>query len=166
VPAERNRYATDTQFCVSSPHNKDMPMIAHNKLAITLLTVLAVHFFTHHAGAEDNPTKTLAGLDKITDPDNDCQFRSTITLTVPNTNHDLNPRRGMNAPRLLKKVTGDFTVQVKVTSDFKPGNASTGPGRPFNGAGLLAQLPQLRRRIFFSGMLQAVIAGLVSLEWL
>ena len=62
---------------------------------------------------------------------------SKLTMIVPGTNHDLNPRRKMNAPRLLKRVAGDFTVQVKVTSDFTPGDTSTGKGKPFNGAGLV-----------------------------
>lgn len=112
-------------------------MIANKKLALSLLALFAVHCVGRHLVAEENPTATPAGWDQIADPDGDCQFISTIRLTVPETNHDLHPQRGMNAPRLLKKVAGDFTAQVKVTSDFTPGVSSTGQGRPFNGAGLL-----------------------------
>ena len=112
-------------------------MTAQLKTAIAVFAILAVLGLTTDAKAAETPNKTLAGWSTITDPDNDCQIKSTLTITVPDTNHDLNPRRGMNAPRLLKKVKGDFAVQVKVTSDFNPGDTSTGPGRPFNGAGLL-----------------------------
>jgi regulation of enolase protein 1 (concanavalin A-like superfamily) len=107
------------------------------KTAVVVFAALAVISYSIDAHAEGTQNKPLAGWSAIVDPDNDCQIESTLCITVPDTNHDLNPRRGMNAPRLLKKVKGDFTVQVKVTSDFKPGDASTGPGRPFNGAGLL-----------------------------
>ncbi|HVX62791.1 MAG TPA: DUF1349 domain-containing protein [Pirellulales bacterium] len=112
-------------------------MIADKKLAWSVVALLAVHCVNRPLAAEEKPTPAPAGWDQIADPDGDCQFVSTITLTVPATNHDLSPRRGMNAPRLLKKVAGDFTAQVKVTSDFTPGVTSTGQGRPFIGAGLL-----------------------------
>src|SRR4029077_18460223 len=73
----------------------------------------------------------------------DCEFRLTgekLNITVPAKNHNLHPVRGLNTPRVLKKVSGDFTVQVKVTSDFMPGKLSTKPqgqARPFIGAGIL-----------------------------
>jgi regulation of enolase protein 1 (concanavalin A-like superfamily) len=95
------------------------------------------------ANADDKPTQTFAGWTSFIDPDKDCEFRlaaDKLNITVPPQNHNLHPVRGQNAPRVLKKVSGDFTVQVKVTSDFHPGPLSTKPqgqGRPFNGAGLL-----------------------------
>jgi len=112
-------------------------MTAQPKTAVAAFTILAVLSLTTDANAEETRDKTLTGWSTVADPDNDCQIKSTLTISVPNTNHDLNPRRGMNAPRLLKKAKGDFAVQVKVTGDFNPGDTSTGPGRPFNGAGLL-----------------------------
>src|SRR5262249_40607898 len=76
----------------------------------------------------------------IVDPDQDCEFHlsgNKLSITIPGENHDLHPKRGMNAPRVLRKVTGDFTVQVKVTSDFKPGRNSANGAGIFVGAGLL-----------------------------
>lgn len=90
--------------------------------------------------ADDKPTQILAGWGAVTDPDNDCNVRGTpkkLTITIPGTNHNLHPARGVNAPRVLQKISGDFTVQVKVSSEFKPGTSSTVNGRPFNGAGIL-----------------------------
>lgn len=76
----------------------------------------------------------------VTDPDGDCPVRidkSKLTITIPATEHDLNPRLKMNAPRILREVDGDFDVQVKVSGAFNPGKQPTGGGFPFNGAGLL-----------------------------
>lgn len=93
--------------------------------------------------ADEIRTESLASRISIVDPDGDCEFRfggDRLTITVPPTNHNLHPIRGMNAPRVLKQISGDFTVQVKVSSDFAPGKKSTKPqgqGRPFNGAGIL-----------------------------
>jgi regulation of enolase protein 1 (concanavalin A-like superfamily) len=93
--------------------------------------------------ADDKPMQTIAGWMSVTDPDKDCEFRllgDKLGITVPAKNHNLHPVRGLNAPRVLKKVSGDFTVQVKVTSDFTPGKKSTKPqgqGQPFISAGIL-----------------------------
>jgi len=88
---------------------------------------------------EDKPLAFLAWT-RIIDPDKDCEIvpgDEKLTITVPARNHNLHPVRGVNAPRVVQRVTGDFTAQVKVTGDFKPGLQSTGIGTPFNGAGLL-----------------------------
>ena len=92
------------------------------------------------ARAQNEGGMSVAGWGAIFDRDGDCDVRADmdkLTITVPKTFHNLNPTRGMNAPRVLRKVSGNFQVQVKVTGDFKPGSESTGVGRPFNGAGLL-----------------------------
>lgn len=62
---------------------------------------------------------------------------STLRIYVPAGNYDLNPFRGVTAPRLLTKVSGDFEIRVQVTADFQPGRETTGKGNPFNGAGIL-----------------------------
>lgn len=93
------------------------------------------------SGDELEGGMSIAGWGTIVDPDSDCEIRGmmdVLSVVVPATNHNLNPSRGLNAPRVLQKATGDFSVQVKVTADFKPGGGSTFVGgRPFNGAGLL-----------------------------
>jgi regulation of enolase protein 1 (concanavalin A-like superfamily) len=78
----------------------------------------------------------------IVDPDKDCKIQAeedTLTITVPSTAHDLGVEHDlMNAPRVLRKVSGDFTAQVLVSGSV----AAEGPGTltdrlPFKGAGLL-----------------------------
>lgn len=93
-----------------------------------------------HAG--DKKTPHLDGWGKVMDRDGDCTFkadRAKLTVLVPATLHDLHPRNGrLNAPRVLQEVRGDFTVQVRVTSDFEPGKKTTAPkSLPFIGAGIL-----------------------------
>ena len=86
--------------------------------------------------AEEGQGSPLIGWDQILDPDEDCKITSTISISVPAVRHDLNPRRDINlfnAPRLLKKVSGDFTVQVRVTGDFDPSACGGG----FLSAGLI-----------------------------
>ena len=63
--------------------------------------------------------------------------KSALRIHVPAGNYDLNPFRGVTAPRLLTNVSGDFEIRVKVTADFRPGRKTTGKGNPFNGAGIL-----------------------------
>ncbi len=86
--------------------------------------------------------KTLKGWGEVIDPDRDCSIKvekKKLFITVPGTLHDLNPRNGkINAPLVLQNVTGDFTVQVKVSGEFQPGEQTTAPkSHAFNGAGLL-----------------------------
>ncbi len=113
-------------------------------LTLTTLLALIAQTLGGSIHAEEKPAQTtIAGWGTATDSDKDCEYRFTadqrkLCITVPATTpHDLSPVRGLNAPRVLRSVSGDFTVQVKITSDFKPGVNSTGKGRPFNGAGLL-----------------------------
>jgi len=78
----------------------------------------------------------------VTDLDNDCTFKveeGKVTVTVPGTPHDLSVYyKKKNAPRILQEIEGDFTVQVKVSSDFDPGDKAAIFGKnAFNGAGLL-----------------------------
>ncbi len=110
---------------------------------LTALLALLAPSLGVSSHAEEKPAQsTIAGWGTVTDPDKDCEYRFTadqlkLSITVPAKAHDLSPVRGLNAPRILRSIRGDFTVQVKVTADFKPGVISTGKGRPFNGAGLL-----------------------------
>lgn len=92
--------------------------------------------------ADTQPTANFPGFGKIIDPDGDCSFKvrnGHITLTIPGGIHDISSyNKKLNAPRILQDVEGDFTVTVKVSGDFEPGDAVRGSGTaPFNGAGLL-----------------------------
>lgn len=95
------------------------------------------------AGEPDpEPNAFHDGWDKPTDPDKDCAFKKEkggLTITVPGKDHGLAIERGrMNAPRLLREVTGDFVAEVRVSGAFTPSATSTAAGRtPFPGAGLV-----------------------------
>jgi serine protease Do len=85
------------------------------------------------------------GWDKPKDPDGDCKIlpaKDGLTIEAPAKRHDLlGELAAMNAPRLLRDATGDFTAQVKVAGDFKPAGPSTAPGSPFVAGGLVAMAP-------------------------
>jgi hypothetical protein len=88
------------------------------------------------------PPRQVAGWGEVIDPDGDCQVQSDavgVTMNVPGKLHDLSVEIGaVNAPRILKDVTGDFSARVKVPNRFGPAGPSTAPGRlPYHGAGLL-----------------------------
>src|SRR2546430_2558343 len=77
------------------------------------------------AAVREEKPRTLKGWGKITDADGDCTVKARkgmVTIKVPGGTHDLNRAIGMNGPRVLKEVEGDFTDQVKVTGDFDPGD--------------------------------------------
>jgi regulation of enolase protein 1 (concanavalin A-like superfamily) len=88
-----------------------------------------------YAPPEAKVVRAIEGWGELTDPDGDCTVQADgekLTITVPGTPHNLTgPMGGMNAPRVLRPVEGDFTAQVLVSGKFRPG--VTG----FNGAGLL-----------------------------
>ena len=116
----------------------EQPMKPRSLFTLTTLLALIAQALGDSIHAEEKPAQTtIAGWGTVTDSDIDCEYRFTadqrkLCITVPATPHDLSPIRGLNAPRVLRSVSGDFTVQVKITSDFKPGVNSTGKGRPFN----------------------------------
>jgi regulation of enolase protein 1 (concanavalin A-like superfamily) len=62
-----------------------------------------------------------------------------LTIRVPGTWHDLGAEGGkLNAPTVLRSITGDFLAEVKVTGSLRPGGQGTRPGGlPFHGAGLV-----------------------------
>lgn len=79
------------------------------------------------------------------DPDNDCQFKdlgNAVEISVPNTWHDVNADTGkLNGPRIMREVSGDFTVTVKVSGTFSPGTKGTKPRTvPCIGGGILVWL--------------------------
>lgn len=106
-----------------------------------LLVALAVCLIAGPAVTGEKEAQKIEGWGTVTDPDGDCKVKGDkgkVTVTVPATNHNLHPVRGMNAPRVLREVEGDFTATVKVTGMFKPGDKGTGLSpTPWNSAGLL-----------------------------
>jgi regulation of enolase protein 1 (concanavalin A-like superfamily) len=109
-----------------------------------LLTIVLAAFFTLSAAAEDKKPQTIKGWGTAVDPDGDCKFEEkegTVTIRVPGTNHDLTYQDAagkLNAPRLLREVEGDFTIQVKVLKfPMRDADAKMTGMFPFTSAGLL-----------------------------
>jgi len=94
--------------------------------------------------AASTPTSGVIfkGFGTVLDPDGDCKFTvqsDKLTITLPGKDHALCIEQNrMNAPRILRELSGDFIAQVKVTSEMPKGAESVvGSRRPFHGAGLL-----------------------------
>lgn len=108
-------------------------------LAVVVCLIIVVGFLTAQR------PKSVAGWGMLIDVDNDCtvtQEGGQLTITIPGGTHDLNKQLGgMSAPRVLREVNGDFTIQVKVSGEFNPGDeAAKRDDRdiaPFCSAGLL-----------------------------
>jgi hypothetical protein len=105
-------------------------------LAVVACLIVIVGFLTAQR------PKSVRGWGTLIDLDNDCAVQEEggrLTITIPGGTHDLNTELGgMNAPRVLREVDGDFTVQVKVSGDFDPGEEAAKRGiAPFKSAGLL-----------------------------
>jgi regulation of enolase protein 1 (concanavalin A-like superfamily) len=105
----------------------------------SLVVAGALLVFLGAAAAEDRAVK---GWGKVADPTGECKVQvddGKLTVRVPAGTYDLNPKLGgMKAPRVLQEVSGDFTVQVKVTADFDPGDKAAQEGTSsFHGAGLI-----------------------------
>jgi regulation of enolase protein 1 (concanavalin A-like superfamily) len=107
-----------------------------------LLAVLAAGLLAAGAAADDKKPQTIPDWGTVTDPEGDCTIKADgqkLRITIPEGTHDLNQKiGGMKAPRVLQEVAGDFTVQVKVTGDFNPGDkAAAENASPFVSGGLL-----------------------------
>ena len=94
------------------------------------------------AGDDDRPIMNLDGWGQVVDPDGDCTIAvqgKEVEMKIPGTKHDFAAELGLrNAPRILRKVKGDFIAEVKVAGEFKPGAQSKIRGRrPYQGAGLI-----------------------------
>ncbi len=87
----------------------------------------------------------VAGWGKTVNPDSDCKFfvsKGALIISTPAAQnpHDFSPELGLvNAPRVVRPVTGDFAYQVQVDDRLNPGDESMIPGRTgYNGAAVLA----------------------------
>jgi regulation of enolase protein 1 (concanavalin A-like superfamily) len=126
--------------------------------------------------AKKKAAQAVDGWGTVADPANDStvgEKEGKVTIKVPGGNHNLNPtfRYGTNAPRIMQKVTGDFTVQVKVTFSDPPGTTSAVNGRPFNGAGILVwqdeqNFLRLERNCYWDGAGQLVCYPPLIEDWI
>jgi regulation of enolase protein 1 (concanavalin A-like superfamily) len=79
--------------------------------------------------AESGAPQVVEGWGVAFDPNGDCQFLKQgdrLSIIVPGTLHTLSPTaESSNAPRILRPVEGDFTVEVKLTGATvaEPGTA-------------------------------------------
>ena len=96
------------------------------------------------AGDDATPNE-LAGWGHVLDPSRDCEVsldveHNRLKIAVPGTPHILSaedPELPMNAPRVMRRVRGDFTAEVKVLGRLEPGWAKTTYYDPYHGAGLI-----------------------------
>jgi regulation of enolase protein 1 (concanavalin A-like superfamily) len=85
----------------------------------------------------------LDGWGTALDLAGDCKFEAKdggLVMTVPGGKaHDLSTELlSSTAPRVLRPLSGDFSIQVKVEGEFRPGADSSQPGRSgYRGAGLV-----------------------------
>lgn len=94
---------------------------------------------------DDATLRDLPGWGRVLDPSGDCEValdpeRDRLTMTVPGTPHVLiaeEPRLPMNAPRVVRRVRGDFQAEVRVLGRLEPGRSNTTYYEPFHGAGLI-----------------------------
>ena len=93
---------------------------------------------------------------KVIDPEGDCKLTfegGKLDCYIPGNDHALSSEvHRTTAPRVLQEVTGDFSVQVKVSGDYPTKvTSAVSEFAPWQGAGLLvwwdmAQLRPLRAR--------------------
>jgi regulation of enolase protein 1 (concanavalin A-like superfamily) len=90
-------------------------------------------------------SQELDGWGRVFDPTRDCEVsldveHNRLKIAVPGTPHVLSaedPELPMNAPRVMRRVRGDFTAEVKVLGRLEPGRAKTTYYDPYHGAGLI-----------------------------
>ena len=105
---------------------------------ILVFAVLAGNLLCSTVESQERKIK-LWGV--VTDPDGNCEFKADgkkLSIIAPGPAHDLSAELNrMNAPRVLRKVKGDFVAVVRVLGDFAPGKATIPERTAYNGAGLL-----------------------------
>jgi RNA polymerase sigma factor (sigma-70 family) len=149
--------ASLTEGAVRAMFWNKLKLVASFVLASVVLTTGLAGFL---AAQDGKPAKPLADQPAATsgalalkdwgaalDPDADCKFavqNDKLTILIPGKDHALCIEQNrMNAPRILRDVTGDFIAQVKVSGEFPAGATSVVPTRrAFQGAGLLLWLDE------------------------
>jgi regulation of enolase protein 1 (concanavalin A-like superfamily) len=104
---------------------------------------------------------TFKNWGETIDPDQDCQFlfgQNNLSIAIPGTDHALAiERQQMNAPRLLRDIKGDFSLEVRLVGNYPTSSTTLITQRfPFHGAGLLLWQDQdnyirLERATIFAG---------------
>src|SRR6266576_6100931 len=116
------------------------------RLSRLLASLIAMGTTAAAVLAGDNPAPSdLSGWGRVLDPSRDCEVsldleRNRLKIRVPGTPHVLSaedPKLPMNAPRIVRRVRGDFTAEVRVLGRLEPGRSRTTYYDPYHGAGLI-----------------------------
>ena len=97
----------------------------------TLLMILLAALLTLSAAGADKKPQTIKGWGTTVDPDGDCKFEEkegNVSITLPGKYHDLTyltPEGKLNAPRIMREVEGDFSIQVTVVKFAVPDGETT-----------------------------------------
>jgi regulation of enolase protein 1 (concanavalin A-like superfamily) len=112
-----------------------------------LLLIAAFVGTNSTARSEQNEalTNEVPGWGRVVDPWQDCEVslnpeHDRLRIKVPGTPHVLSaevPGLPMNAPRVVRRVRGDFTASVRVLGRMDPRRSKTTFYEPFHGAGLI-----------------------------
>jgi regulation of enolase protein 1 (concanavalin A-like superfamily) len=94
---------------------------------------------------DESSSNEVPGWGRVIDPWRDCEVsldreNERLKIQVPGTPHVLSaeaPELPMNAPRVVRRVRGDFTASVRVLGRLTPGRSKTTHYDPFHGAGLI-----------------------------
>lgn len=81
------------------------------------------------------------GWGQAMDPDGDCTFHGEdgqLTIVAPGPRHGLSIELNrMNAPRVMRTVEGDFSVELRIDTKFTPGDQTIAQRTAYQGSGLL-----------------------------
>ena len=112
-----------------------------------LLVILSAMGTTAAAVLDEGESSSIEvpGWGRVIDPWRDCDVlldrdRGRLNIEVPGTPHVLSAEVSelpMNAPRVVRRVRGDFAVVVRVLGRLAPGPSKTTRYAPFHGAGLI-----------------------------
>src|SRR5260370_41368255 len=111
-----------------------------------LSVIMAALCMTAAAPDEDGARpKEVPGWGRVLDPWRDCDVSLDLELNrlkikVPGTPHVLSAevtQLPMNAPRVVRRIRGDFTAGVHVLGRLEPGRLKTTHYDPYHGAGLI-----------------------------
>ena len=114
-------------------------------IALAMAAAASVCTTAAVADESDAPLNELPGWGRVLDPWQDCEFsldheHDRLKIRVPGTPHVLSaevPQLPMNAPRVVRRVRGDFAANVHVLGRLEPGMLRTTHYEPYHGAGLI-----------------------------
>jgi regulation of enolase protein 1 (concanavalin A-like superfamily) len=114
---------------------------------VRILVILAAAATSARSVADEGEMRPheVPGWGRVLDPWRDCEVsldraRDRLKIRVPGTPHVLSaeaPELPMNAPRVVRRVRGDFTASVRVPGRLEPSRSRTTHYDPFHGAGLI-----------------------------